>query len=86
MSSHKTKLKGEKLYRDKEILCRETIKSNKKEILSQQAFMSRHTIQVFKLQGTKVCRYTRHLCCDNYKTNSVELCRDTFKVCRDIIQ
>ena len=33
MSQHKTKLKGEKLYRDKEILFRDTIKSSKKETL-----------------------------------------------------
>ena len=34
MSRHKTKLKGEKLCLDKEILCRDTIKGNKKETLS----------------------------------------------------
>ena len=38
MSRHKTKVKGEKLYNEKEILCRDTIKSNKKETLSQQSF------------------------------------------------
>ena len=38
MSRHKTKLKGEKLCRDKEILCRDTMKSNKKETLLQQSF------------------------------------------------
>ena len=52
MSQHKTKLKDEKLYRDTKILCRDTIKSRKKETLSRQSFfMSRH--QVLKLQGTK---------------------------------
>ena len=53
MSRHKTKLKGEKLCCDKEILYRDTIKSTKKETLLQQTFMSLHTIPVFKLQGTK---------------------------------
>ena len=54
MSRHKTKLKVEKLCRDIEILCRDTIKSGKKETLSRQSFfMSRHTIRVLKLQGTK---------------------------------
>ena len=38
MSQHKTKLKGEKLCRDKEILCCDTIKSSKKETLLQQSF------------------------------------------------
>ena len=38
MSRHKTKLKGEKLYHDKEILYRDTIKSSKKETLLQQSF------------------------------------------------
>ena len=46
MSRHKTKLKGEKL-------CRDTIKSSKKETYCNKTFMSRHTIRVFKLQGTK---------------------------------
>ena len=38
MSRHKTKVKGEKLCHDKETLCRDTIKSNKKETLWQQSF------------------------------------------------
>ena len=38
MSQHKTKLKGEKLYRDKEILSRDTIKTSKKKTLLQQSF------------------------------------------------
>ena len=38
MSRHKTKLKIKKLYRDKEILCRDIFKSSKNEMLSQQSF------------------------------------------------
>ena len=38
MLRHKTKLKGEKLYRDKEILCHDIFKSNKNETLLQQSF------------------------------------------------
>ena len=53
MLRNKTKLKAEKLYHNTEILCRDTMKSNKKETLSQQAFLLRHTIRVLKLQGTK---------------------------------
>ena len=42
MSQHKTKLKAEKLYRDIEILCRDTINSSKKETLSRQSFIMEH--------------------------------------------
>ena len=38
MSRHKTKLKGEKLCRDKEILCCDIFKNNKNEKLLQKHF------------------------------------------------
>ena len=86
MSRHKTKLKSEKIYQEKEILCRGTIKSSNNETLSQQSFYVATYHSSIQAAMTKVCHDTRHSCRDNYKTNSEELCRDTFKVCRDIIQ
>ena len=38
MSRHKTKLKGEKLCRDKEILCCDIFKSSKNEKFFQKSF------------------------------------------------
>ena len=40
MSRHKTKMKSEKLCRDKEILCRDIFKSSKNEKLLQKSFYS----------------------------------------------
>ena len=36
-------------------------------------------------KALKKCNDTRHFFRDNYKTNSAELCRDIFKLCRDMI-
>ena len=58
-----------------------------RNFVATKLFMSQHTIQLLTLQGMKKkCRNIRHLCRDNYKTNSTKLCHDTFNVCRDIIQ
>ena len=54
MSRHKTKLKGEKLYRDKEILCHDIFKSSKNEKLLQQCFY-------VMTQDTHVAKITRQL-------------------------
>ena len=54
MSRHKTKLKGEKLCRDKEILCRDIFKSSKNEKLLQQSFY-------IATQDTHVATITRQL-------------------------
>ena len=72
MSRHKTKLKGKKLCRDKEILCR--------DIFQEQQRM-KHVATKF------LCRDISHSCRDNYKTTSAELCCDRIqeektKLCR----
>ena len=48
-------------------------------------FMSRHTIQVLKLEGTKEMSRQSFLCRGNHKMNIVELCHGIFKLCHDII-
>ena len=54
MSRHKTKLKGEKLCCDKEILCRDIFKSGKNEKFFQKSFY-------VVTQDTHVTTITRQL-------------------------
>ena len=72
------------------MLCHDKIKRKKKGTLSRKSFyVTTYHLSVNTVRHERniiTAKKKKTLCRDNYKTNSVELCRDIFKVCYDILQ